>query len=620
MINFNGPSSQDLGALKKAVQSMPDNYKPAFSSTSKDVLDKVCDPDVLHIWESDSDIDNLLQLTSVTARMCNLGTRKKKGANASDGSMVIIAEENSKRNNFSRICQLVEYLTCANGKKHLEGTVVAFGTIVVVRGWNNSVRSDNAVKAMNSTVKRINTAIERVLRMGDFSSGEKIVWHHGPVLHFLLYWINNTSSTIRSYLTAITVTGSLDLTESIRPSKSGRVNTLPDVTNLESYARRLNIPVLFLDSASELIESPHFPTYMYYYGYYINTFLPPSLSRPHFHQAHDELVTFAFQIYGAYHSTYTSSIVALVKDHLDASHARSWANKCIHPRSYDKSSCRHAAREDAIYRIAQLADGPFAPFTPGIPAFARLAVGPAARGSHEFHVAAPVAIDFKAAHLRPCLPATFHVLIPAAAQDAEKITNRIQGLMMAVLECVRQEKGNPVLTAEQAGMWRAVKKSWAWALEASKGKMPKDVEEHVKFAREKLVRGTWGNALGEEKGQEVSEAAKANRDAERMYGKGGVGFGQPQHAQQYVAQQHMGVPSFAMPQQQQVMGAGFGGQHGVVAPQNSPAMGYAPVQQGLGYAPTMPGNRQQNQGGGYAPPQMRGGSGGYTQSMGGPWR
>jgi hypothetical protein len=606
MTTFSGPWSQDLEALKKAVQSMPDKYKPAFSGASKDTLEKVCDPDVLHIWETDSDIDNLLQLISVIAKSCNLGTRKDRGANASDGSMVIVAEESLGRNNFVRICQLVDYLTCANGKKHLEGTIVAFGTIVVVKGWNNSTRSNNAGKAMDSTVKRINVAIERVLKMGNLFS-EKIVWHHGPVVNSLLYWINNTSSTLRSHLTAITITGSIDLSESLKPSKPGRLNTLPDVTNLETYARRLDIPVLFLDSASQLITSPHFPTYMYYYGYYINTFLPPSLSHQHFHKAHDDLVAFAFQIYGASHSQYGASTVKQVKEHLDPRHARSWAKKCIDARAYEKATCRGAACEDDIYRIAQLADGPFAPFhfhNTGIPAFARLAVGPAARGSQEYYTASPVTIDFKGSRLRPCLPATFHLLVPTPTQDVDKITNRIQGLMMAVLECVRQEKGNPVLTSEQANMWRAIKQSWTWALQASKGKMPKDVDQHVKFAREKLSNGTWGVAVlgGKDIVQEVSEAAKANQDAVRTYGNG----------QQ---QQHMGGHPFATNQQQVL----FGGQQGMVAPQSSPVVsngvpqgGCVPVRHGLGYA-AVGGQR-----GGYMQ-HGHGGGGGYTQSMGGPW-
>jgi hypothetical protein len=68
MTSFNGPSSSDLVAFKKSVQSMPDQYKSSFASVSKETLEKLCEPDVLHVWETDSDIENLLQLTSGRAR------------------------------------------------------------------------------------------------------------------------------------------------------------------------------------------------------------------------------------------------------------------------------------------------------------------------------------------------------------------------------------------------------------------------------------------------------------------------------------------------------------------------------------------------------------------------
>jgi hypothetical protein len=631
MTSFNGPWSTDLEALENSVQSIPEQYKLSFASTSKETLGRLCDPDVLHVWETDSDIDNLLQLTSVIAKLCSLGTRKEKGANANDGSMVIIAEEKSGRHSFARICQLVEYLTCADGKKHLEGTVAAFGRIVVVKGWNNAHRSDDsrAGKDAESTVKRINIAIERVFKMGKFPSGKKkIIWHHGPILHFLLHWINSTTSTLRSALHAITITGSLDLTDSVKPSTPGRPNTLPDLQRLESYAKKLDIPVVFLDSPSQHITYNYLATYMYYYAYYINTFLPPSLSRPHLHKAQDELVTFAFQLLGASKHKYTNSTVKLVKDHLDPSRAKKWARGCVDPRSYEKERCKAAGKESEIHRACQLADGPFSMFTTnnGLPAFARLAVGPAAAGSMEYHIAAPVSIDFKRGRIRPSNPSTFHILIPAPSQDLEKVTNRIQGLMMAVLERVRQEKGSPTLTDEEKGMWKAVVKSCAWALGECRGKMPKSVEEKVKFVREKLTRGTWGYAMGapadstvraEGKDGGLSDAAKANAAAVQAYGAGGVQYGQVQPQSQYAApvygsQQHMG----------------YGAPQGVMAPPNSPGMGQPlPQNMPLGGNPAVvygqqqggppPGFGQQRVENAYAQAQRRGQR--YAQSMGPAW-
>ena len=640
MTSFNGPSSSDLDTFKKSVESMPDQYKSSFASASKETLDKLCEPDVLHVWETDSDIEHLLQLTSVIAKLCNLGTRKNNAVSASDGSM-LIAEEKGGRNNFARICQLVEYLIGVDGKKHLEGTVVAFGSIVVVKGWNNAHRSDDsrASAEADKLVKRINTSIERIFKMGKFPSGEKkIVWHHGPVVHFLLYWLNNTTSNLRSTLHAITVTGSLDLTDRVKPSTAGRANTIPDLERLEAYAKKLDIPVVFLDAPSQLITYNPLPTYMYYYAYYINTFLPTSLSRPHLHKAQDDLVTFAFQLLGASKDRYNDTIVRKVKNHLDRSSAQKWAKACVDPRSYEKAKCRAAGKETEINRAVHLADSPFARFCtePGLPAFARLAVGPAA--SSDYHTAAPVQIDFKKSRLRAASSATFHVLLPGPGQDLEKVTNRIQGMMMAVLERVRQEKGNPVFGNEEREMWKGVVKAFTWALKECEGKMPKSVDGKVKFVREKMSKGTWGYAMsGSEaaksgvqgREQEMSDAAKANAAAVKAYGAGTQMYGQPQMA---ATDQHAMVPGYG---QQVLIQAGYG------APHSSPVMGL-PKTQGLpiganpaamyaqnqGVPAPVPGwgqdsayARSQGVGGAYAHAQQLGRRerSGYSQSMGGKW-
>lgn len=598
---------------------MPEKYKSSFASASKDTLGKICDPTILHIWESDSDIDTLLQLTSIITKLCDLGVRKEKGINANDGSMVIIAEEQNGRDNFGRICQLVEYLTGADGKKHLDGTVAAFGKIIVVRGWY-TVRHPSGTgnkEAAERVVKRINVTIERVLSMGGFESGKRrIVWHHGPVIHFLLHWINHTTPALRSAIYAITITGSLHLVDGIAPSNVGRANRLPDLELLETYGKRLDVPVVFLDSASQLITFKYLGTYMYFYAYYINTFLPPSLSRPHYHKAQDELVTFAFRLRAASESKYGSEAVNMVHRHLDASKAKRWARMCVSKENYEKGKCRAAGRDEAIHHAVQLADSPLALLNDGngVPAFARLAVGTAAAGSMEYYTAAPVQINFKQSKLRPSNPATFHILTPAPSQDVEKVTNHIQGLMMAVLERVRQEKGNPQLGDTEREVWRAVVKACSWAIDGSTGKMPKGVGEKVKFVTEKLKKGTWGYAL-DAAADSTKTAGMGNSAAtlepNRTYGFGqGYGAGQTMGTFGYTgqSQQHGMMP-------QQIQGLGYGPQ----------ASGQDPnMHVGLNPSAYTSGRGQEYEQGASSPGYSRyflgqQDGGGYAQSMGGPW-
>ena len=606
MTSFNGPWSRDLDAFKKSMVSMPDKFKSSFTNTSTSTMEKICDPDVLHVWESDSDIDNLLQLTSVIAKLCDLGMRKEKGANAQDGSMLIIAEEKKGRNNFARLCQLVEYLTCADGKKHLDGTVCVYSKIVIVRGWDNSILPNGGGnrEASEKVVKRINVAIERVFKMGNFDRGKRrTVWHHGPIVHFLLHWINNTTSTLRSTLSAITITGSLDLTNGVAPSIIGRANKLQDLERLEQYTKKMDIPAVFLDCPSQMISFEYLGTYMYFFAYYINTLLPLPLSRLHLHKAQDELITFAFRLRAASEGRFGIEVVKMVQKHLDAGRARQWARSCVSKDSYEKGKCRAAGRDEAIHHAVQIADSPFALLNHknGMPAFARLAVGPAARGSMECFVAAPVQIKFKQAQLRPSKTVTTRVLIPAQMQDLEKVTNRIQGLMMAVLERVRQEKGNPQLSDTERATWKAVVKACLWAIDGCTGKMPKGVDDKVKFVKQKLKEGTWGFALGATANAgTVDVTATAMPEPNRSYG-----FGQGARAQQ-------------------IMGSyGYGGQQGGMVQQmpfQSMQTGVDPSTyaqaQGQGYGPSL-GIEKQQQSRGYAYGSLLGGE--YRQNMGRPW-
>jgi hypothetical protein len=559
---------------------MPEQYKSSFATSSKATLDKICDPNVLHIWESNSDVDSLLQLASVIAKLCNLGVRKTAGASSKDGSMLIIAEETSSGSNFARICEYVGYLTGANPRQHLEGTVAVYSKIVVVRGWDNNVLSGQR-EALEKTVRRINIAIERVLKMGGFEGKKKkkIVWHHNAVIPFLLHWINTTTPALRSTISAITITGSMDFASGIGPSVAGRANKLPDLERLEQYAKKLRVPVVFLDSSSQLINFEYLGTYMYYYAYYINTFLPPSLSRPHLEKAQDELVTFAFRLRAVSESKYGTEAVKMVQKYLDPRTAKQWAHHCINKDSYEKTKCRAAGKDEAIHHAVQLADCPFARYsrTPGVPAFARLAAGPASASSSQYYTAAPVSIAFRKSQFRPCSPATFYLLIPQPGQDLEKVTSRIQGLMMAVLERVRIEKGNPVLGEQEKAMWNNVVKACTWAIEGSEEKMPKEMAKKVKFVRQKLKAGTWGYAVnasssgsataagGAGNGGAVQPAVEMNRPYAFDQGKGqNVGQGYYQGGQQ---------------QQQQMQGL-------AQAPVNSPAAQVPgqvppPLQQGV---------------------------------------
>jgi hypothetical protein len=316
--DFNGPVCKDVLELMKKIQSIPSQHKTTFDAVSKDTLDVVTDADALHVWESGSDMDALLQLTQVIVKVRNLDKTR--------AAMAIIAEGKSGRDDYGRLVELVRYLTGTEGKTHLNGTVTAFDAIVVVR---SVVDNDDS-----AAVKRINTSLERVLKMSD---KKKLVWHHGPVLSLLLSWINTTTPALRARLTGITVTAALDVISGVAPSPLGKSNRPADFQRLEDYAKKLAIPVLFLDPGCSLIAWENLARYMYYWVYYIHTFLPSPLLSPHRDKALDDLVTFSFRIRGAAENRYGAAIVRKVQSELDAGTARRWARSCLAPQ-------RHSAR------------------------------------------------------------------------------------------------------------------------------------------------------------------------------------------------------------------------------------------------------------------------------------
>lgn len=552
--SMSGPWSRDLASLGKSISSIPANHKPTFTSTSHDTIDVFCDPGVMHVWETNSDIDSMLQLTSVLAKLCDLGVRESKNSvKGMKGGMIIIAEEDRNRGHFRRLCELVDHLTGETGSKHLEGTVCSYAnaSIVVVRGWKNQASSSGSSDHdTERVVKRISVALQRALSA---SKTYKIVWHHGASISPLLSFINTTTPSLRNALVGISITDSLHLATSVKPSAAGRTNTLPDLERLQSYAKKLSIPVLFLDSSTQSITSPYLATYMYFFAYYIHTFLPSSLTQAHLYAAQDELVTFAFRLRGASEKRYGADVVAAVKKNLDPG-SKVWARRCIDPRSYEKEKCQAAGKEIEVHRAVQLADSPFALFktmygagSDGIAAFARLAVGPAspAAAAKEVFLATPIDISFSTSRLRAHHPSNFYLLLPKTDVTEENITNRIQGLMMGVLERVRQEHGNPTFRSNEKQMWKDVVKASSWALKGCEGKMPDKIAEKVKFVQDKLTKGTWGYVVGapgdETKAVPVGDgsgAASANAAAHAAFTGTGTGAGlQNAYAQGYGQQQ-----------------------------------------------------------------------------------
>ncbi|KAF2443680.1 hypothetical protein P171DRAFT_362683 [Karstenula rhodostoma CBS 690.94] len=524
--SFTGPSCKDLVEFMKSVKDIPVKHKDGFEGMSEKAIETVCDVDALHVWESGDDIDDFLHLTQVIVKL-KIEAEKHEGRRRKEPAMVIISSEQATgkngRDGFERICEVVRNLMKSDGKKHLDDTVCAFDAVVVVRGIDYTSSSDN-----KAAVKRINTAIERVFKM-QRPSVKQLVWHHGPILSLLLTWIDNTTSDLRSALTAISITAALDLTDGVKPSPLGKANKQTALQTLEDYAKRLDIPVVFVDPASQLITYEYLATYMYYWAYYIHVFLPSSALRPHFYAALDALVTFCFRLRGASDSTYGASTVRMVQEHLSASTARRWASTSIDPSSYTKDLCRATATDAQIHHAVQLADSPFALLSPmpgyPLPAFSRLPLCPSdnpADSTGDFYIAAPVSFTLPTGTFRASSSSPFYVLLPREGRDVDKVTAWIQGSMMGVLERLRRDKDVVRINKKETELYGEVARACGWALDGCRGKMPEGVEGKVKFVREKVRKGTFCYVSGLVK---ETEGSRQKGRSEGGWLGGQVGWG-----------------------------------------------------------------------------------------------
>jgi hypothetical protein len=508
--SFNGPWATNLTSLTASLTKIPPQYKPAFNAYSDTALKAICSPSHLHIWETDSDIPSLLQLAQVIVKLKDMQiympSKSGLGKSVPAGMLILVEKKNSgkeARDDFGRVCDLVKYLTGESGSAHLNGGVMSYGGIKVVKGVDNSLTPDAtgtytsaALTEVKKVVERLNKTIPRILASEFYTaSTAKIVWHHGPVIHMLLHYITSTTSSIRGKFAAITINSAFNLSaKGMTVSAAGKLNRKAEFERLDGYCKKLDIFAVLADTGAQGIEFKHLAVYMMYHGYHINTLLPRSVTRPHLQTGIDQLVRYAFQLRGAVEKTYGVDVVKHVQKKLSFQTTKGWARECVDPASYTKEKCRAANNDDEIHEAVLLADAPYAQLTAGIPAFSRLTFGPAASLITDHYLCAPIGIDLSSMRIRASAPSSFRLWVPKPDQQHD-VTSRIQGMMIGVTTMVWQNKVNTEMTVEEKEMWEEAMKAIEWALVGCKGKMPKGVEEKVEYVERNLKTGTFACAV-----------------------------------------------------------------------------------------------------------------------------
>ncbi|KAF2471245.1 uncharacterized protein BDR25DRAFT_172129, partial [Lindgomyces ingoldianus] len=513
---FNSPWSKTLEGLRKTAQGVPGQHKSEFDKLSTKTLEVINNTNYLHVWETDSDADNLLQLATVIVKIRSITTyvpHKTGPANYVPAGMVVLTEESTgDRDNFIRVCDMVKHIMRDPGQERLNGKVKVFSNIAVVRGVNNAKTPDNdgkyddkaTAKVAQEAVNRINVVIDRILKLGVYEGHrKKIVWHNGPVLHFLLYFINFTTAELRNALAGITVHSvftffklkqdpSVAATGALQTTALGRKNSLQVLSRFTTYLTKLKITATFTDTESQLLNY-NLNTYVSYWGYNGILFAPSRVWTPHLHATMDALVTFCFRLRGACDKKSGQEVVEMVYAHLTPKHAKPYAKTCINASSYTTQLCRSAGADMSIHDAVSQADAPIQPLSNRIPALSRLAIGPASNSCGS-HLAAPIEFEFNRMEMRISSSSPFRFLLPLASDDVEKARARTVASLNVVTNCISDGHG----TLKQVKVEKEVKEAWVemktaclWALDGCKGRLPKGMEEKVRYVGEKLRGGQW---------------------------------------------------------------------------------------------------------------------------------
>jgi len=526
-----GHPCRTLDELLGQIRDPSAPYKPALERLAIDTASIVCDRRLLHVFETDTKLDNLIHLTFL---IDNLDKHKKyiprpgkPGSDVSDIGVIVV--EGNGQLNFSRVCALVTHLLREEGTKHAQGQVMEYSCVWVVRGFNydHSVSNDGGYsqsgteEARNAT-RLISSTIDRAFATGQGKMKDKLVWHHGPVVHFLNYFIAKTTDKIRNALSAVTVMSPVTLnSQSLSIRSNARRNRVAHLETLATYLNRLGIFAVFLDHNAQLLAHSAPNAYLPRWGLHHRALLPPSLYLDHLSHGLDTLVRHAFQLYAHTNRVYGNNIITIIKSQLNPKTAKAYVRTCMNPDSYTEKACRKALSDREMVQSYYLADAPLLPHPTGISALARLWVGP---GSEAYggtlgldrkpnpYVGIPIeyTLTTEPMTVHIAAPSPFRLWIcPAEGDGVNEATVRTQTAWITTVERLRWRNQGQDTGGTQL-IWERVKASWAEvakvvekALERVAGKTGDEgVEARVKAIRELIGgAGHWAWSMKQEDGE-----------------------------------------------------------------------------------------------------------------------
>ncbi|KAF2491377.1 hypothetical protein BU16DRAFT_542507 [Lophium mytilinum] len=421
MASFKSPALNSFASLTAALSRIPSQNRDTLQELSHDASDLITAADALHVYEIEGEPDDLVFVTVQVEWLKNHPREDHRGTKFPAGAVFLASTRNRS---FGRVVEQLEHITGEKPQHHLNGHVVLFGTFAVVR-TSDSTAKDTSLDAVKTATKNITITLSQLSKTTITS---RYVWHHGPHLRPLTHFISSTTPSIRNNLLALTISASISsLPSSSTPDP--HTNTTTDWRTLETYARRLRLPIILLDPTTIPCHYTYLNHVLKNLGELVPALFPASVYTENVNHYLDLAHVLVYRVVAAAARRHSAAVASKVDAAIPPHHEGVWPRACVSARAYPRERCRMKRALPAMKQLAWYTDMGMMPLgsarASSAAGVARVLLGPGR--ATDAVMCVPVEIAFRGGAFRVSSAGTFCVY----TLDRTKESGRAEALFHA---------------------------------------------------------------------------------------------------------------------------------------------------------------------------------------------
>ncbi|KAF2811804.1 uncharacterized protein BDZ99DRAFT_569765 [Mytilinidion resinicola] len=343
MASFKSPALASFASLTAALSKIPSQNRDALQELSGEASALITASDALHVYEIGGEPDDLVLLTVQIEWLKKHPREDHRGTKVPAGAIFLASNRNRS---FGRVVEQLEHLTSESPQRHLAGHVALFGPFAVVRTADSTAQTPN-LSALQTATKNITTTLSQLSKL---THTAKYVWHHGPYLRSLTHFIANTTPAIRNALLALTVCAAITSLDAHAP------NTPADWRTLETYARRLRLPIILISPDTIPLQYTYLNHLLKNFGELVPALFPASVYTENVNHHLDLAHVLVYRVAAAAAHRHSRAVASKVAAALPAHHAGVWPKACIRPEAYPPERCRMKRALAAMKPLAWYTD------------------------------------------------------------------------------------------------------------------------------------------------------------------------------------------------------------------------------------------------------------------------